>query len=336
MPERDGHWRAPIPPVPDEIPRPLWSVMIPTYNCARYLRETLLSVLEQDPGPSEMQIEVVDDHSTQDDPQVVVEELGAGRVSFHRQSRNVGHTRNFTTCLIRSRGRLIHLLHGDDAVRPGFYATMQRPFLDHPEIGAAFCRYISMSTESHWETIGKLEAPGVGVLEGWLDRIALGQRLQTPCMVVRREVYERLASFDQRSVTTGEDWEMWVRIAAHYPVWYEPEPLALYRVHLESLQNRSVRTGENVRDLRRVIAINREVLPPERADQITRRALEITAETAIRRAGRLLHAGEIQAVRAQAREALRTIRSPRVLERLVFLLALWLRNSARTALGRAR
>ena len=60
--------RARILPVPEGTPRPVWSVMIPTYNCAKYLRETLVSVLAQDPGPEQMQIEVVDDYSTKDEP----------------------------------------------------------------------------------------------------------------------------------------------------------------------------------------------------------------------------------------------------------------------------
>ena len=69
-----------IETLPAGTVRPLWSVMIPAYNCASYLRQTLASVLAQDPGPEQMQIEVVDDGSTKDDPESVVRETGKGRV----------------------------------------------------------------------------------------------------------------------------------------------------------------------------------------------------------------------------------------------------------------
>src|SRR5215208_3279685 len=107
-------FRVPIRPVAEGVDRPRWSVMITTYHCADYLRESLGSVLAQDPGPHLMQIEVVDDHSTNDDPEGVVREVGGGRVSFFRQPENVGHSRNFAACLERARGELVHLLHGDD------------------------------------------------------------------------------------------------------------------------------------------------------------------------------------------------------------------------------
>ena len=60
--------RAAIAPPAGELARPRWSVMIPTFNCAERLRVTLAGVLVQDPGPEQMQIEVVDDCSTDDDP----------------------------------------------------------------------------------------------------------------------------------------------------------------------------------------------------------------------------------------------------------------------------
>src|SRR5207253_2902686 len=75
------------------------------------------------------------------------------------------------------------------------------------------------------------------------------------------------------------DWDMWVRVAAHGPVWYEPEPLALYRVRGGGVTDRMVTTGSNVRGLREVIRRNQALLPRERADAITAAALEDTVRT---------------------------------------------------------
>lgn len=295
--------------------------MIPTYNCASYLRETLCSVLAQDPGPELMQIQVVDDFSTRDDPAAVVAEVGRGRVAFYRQSDNVGHCRNFDTCLQRSRGQLIHLLHGDDCVREGFYKKLESPFAEWPEIGAAFCRYISMDESGNWQTISPLEQPESGLLSNWLEKIATGQRLQPPSMVVRREVYERLGGFDRRISSYGEDWEMWVRIAAQYPVWYETEPLALYRIRKSSLTGSSIRTGKNAHELRQVIDINRSYFPTDHAQAWTDRARLSFALACLRRARRMLDAREYRGTLAQSREALRTSCSIPVIAQAILLLA---------------
>ncbi|HEU0079982.1 MAG TPA: glycosyltransferase [Longimicrobiaceae bacterium] len=332
----DAHpFREAVPPVPEGEPRPLWSVMIPTYECAGYLRQALEGVLAQDPGPELMQIEVVDDHSTRDDPEAVVREVGGGRVGFFRQPENVGHVRNFNACLRRSRGRLVHLLHGDDAVRDGFYRRMAAAFEARPEIGAAFCRHLVMDEDGHWTVVSRLEEPQSGVLDDWLERIAVGQRLQAPSMVVRREAYERLGGFDARIAAYGEDWEMWVRIAARYPVWYETEPLAVYRVSARSLSGRTVRSGENGRDLRRAIEINREALPPERADALSREARLATEHACLRRSFRLANAGEMRASLAQLRESVRFSRAPSVLGTAAGVLGVWVARAARPARRRA-
>jgi glycosyltransferase involved in cell wall biosynthesis len=298
-------YRATIPPVPEGTPSPLWSVMIPTYNCAKYLRETLKSVLAQDPGAEVMQIEVIDDCSTKDDPQAVVEELGQGRVGFYRQPENVGHTRNFETCLKRSRGKLIHLLHGDDYVLDGFYRKMQPAFEDNPDIGAAFCRHTIIDEYGYWQTISQLEQPESGVLSNFLERIASFQQIQTPSIVVRRKVYEVLGGFDSRLSWT-EDWEMWVRIAARFRIWYEIEPLAVYRKHSGSNTGRYMCTAENLKDSRRAINIFKSYLPTSKANQIANKARENWAlYTLYFVVPQYLTEGNTSAATAQIREALK-------------------------------
>ena len=283
--------------------------MVPTFNCASFLRTTLESVLAQDLGEAEMQIEVVDDHSLLDDPEAVVRTLAPGRVGFYRQSHNVGHTRNFNTCLDRSRGHFIHLLHGDDFVLPGFYARMGEVLVNNPEASAAFCRYDVVDERGEWVIRAPAQATPGGVLENWFEEIAVGQRLQPPAMVVRREVYENIGGFDQRIRAYGEDWEMWTRIAAHGPVWYEDSTLACYRVRTNSLSGTTLRTGANMSDLRLVINMNRELMSTAQDQRLTGRAYEANALGALRRSVRLFERGECRAGLAQLKGALGTSRS---------------------------
>ncbi|MEG3439696.1 glycosyltransferase [Pannus brasiliensis CCIBt3594] len=325
----ENNFRARVPPIENAV-RPLWSVMIPAYNRGDYLRETLADVLAQDPGPEIMQIEVIDDCSPEEDLEAIVREVGGGRVGFYRQPYNVGHVKNFQTGLERSTGRLIHLLHGDDRVRPGFYEKMRAAFARHPEIGAAFCRHIFIDERGHWLYLSSLERSTDGILENWLERIAVEQRIQTPSIVVRREVYERLGGFDRRLPGSCEDWEMWVRIAARYPVWYDTEPLALYRVHANSITGGQLGSAADLRDARRAIAIFEADLPAGSAARLTAKALENWAVNAIRHTiPERLAENDLPGARAQLWEALRTSRAPSV---WLQLLALGLRLGKRRSI----
>jgi glycosyltransferase involved in cell wall biosynthesis len=276
--------------------------MIPTYNCAGFLAETLASVLRQDPGPDVMQIEVVDDHSD-DDPGAVVARLGRGRVGFTVQPQRAGHIANFATCLERSRGHLVHLLHGDDYVLDGFYAAMGRAFEQVPGLGAALCRQVFVDEQGGRLSLSPLEQPGPGVLGDWLGKLASEQRIMTPSIVVRRAVYERLGAFDRR-LTCAEDWEMWVRIAASYPVWYEPEPLAAYRMHTASNTGRHVRSGDDMRYTRVAIELFRHYLPRDRAAAVVRTARLTYGLASFRSAWRLARRGDAVAAANQLREGL--------------------------------
>lgn len=304
--------RPEVAPVPRGAIRPLWSVMIPAYNAADTLAQTLASVLAQDPGPTAMEIEVVDDASTQGDCGAMVARLGRGRVAFHRQARNLGATGNFTDCIRRARGHLVHLLHADDLVEPGFYARMQRAFEANPRVGAAFCRHFFIDAAGRELSLSPLERRESGILDQAPRRLAEEQRIMAPSIVVRRDVYEKLGGFDDRLVC-AEDWEMWVRIAARYPVWYETEPLARYRMHDNSNTGRHLRSGEDMHYTAMAIALFLEHLPRDLAASVGPKARRTYALSALRSARLLLQRRDWIGAAAQIREALRLSQRPAVL-----------------------
>jgi glycosyltransferase involved in cell wall biosynthesis len=282
--------------------RPRWSVMIPVYNCTSYLPRTLESVLQQ--ATADMQIEVVDDASTDADVRALVETVGQGRVAYFRQPQNVGSLKNFETCLKRSRGHYIHLLHGDDKVRNGYYKRMEALLQQNPEAGAAFCRYAYINEQDELLQHPPLEAGQDGLLKNWLLRIAARQRIQYCAITVKREVYEKLGGF--YGVSYGEDWEMWVRMAAHYPVVYTPEVLAEYRRHESSISGQAFLSGQNLRDLQWVINTIQNYLPESDRKKLKEEACRYYAHYAASTANQLWQsARNKKGAAAQMREALR-------------------------------
>src|SRR5438105_452197 len=94
---------------------PRVSVLIPSYNCARYLPEAIESVLEQEFRDFELLI--IDDSST-DDSRAVIERYAAAdsRVDFQCNAVNLGAVPNWNRCLAHARGEYVQLLCCDDAL----------------------------------------------------------------------------------------------------------------------------------------------------------------------------------------------------------------------------
>lgn len=250
-----GDFDPTVPPpqiaaVPEGVHRPRWSVMIPTYNCAQYLRQTLESILAQSPGPEEMQIEVIDDCSTKDDPEAVVYEVGKGRVSFYRKPQNEGAIPNFNTCIERSRGELVHILHGDDYVLPGFYGQIGDLVRQNQACGlfATRCFFVDESN------VISCVSPRLPDLEGGgtdCRQFVDGTALQFAGVVLRREFLEKHGGF-RPSLVHCADWEMWVRAITKGKGVVSSDVLAGYRVFKGNDTSRLMRTGENLRDILRL------------------------------------------------------------------------------------
>lgn len=315
--------------------RPFWSVMIPVYNRTTYLERTLQGVLGQDPGTDQMQVEVVDDASTRGDPEGLVRRVCGDRVSFVRHSRNVGGVANWNTCVERSRGEWVHILHSDDVVYPGFYARLKEALENRDDVGAAFCRHAGIDENDQWLWNSDLETPIPGILPSFIEKIGSSQRIQCPSIVVRRAVYETLGGF-RRDLSYAADWEMWIRIAAHYPIWYEPTILAAFRRHSASWTASCVSSVETILDEQRCIAIVRPLLPPARAEIISRKARETASLRAVDFGYQALCQFEFATAFKQMWEGLKCSCTPRVIAAVLFLFVRFARGGVRRAYAASR
>lgn len=279
-----------------------WSVMIPVYNCADYLARALPEVVAQLADRDDAEVIVVDDAST-DGPAEVVDRLGRDRVRYERNERNLGAINTFNRCLELASGELVHLLHGDDAVLPGFYAAMERALAD-PQVVAAVCRAVDINADDTTRHTTRSYRKGTGVWTDALESLAVSNRVRAPGIVVRRTAYERLGGY-RTDLPHAADWEMWTRLAAHGSVVFVDEVLACYRKHDASDSSARVRTGANIRERVAAISVVGRYVAPHRRGRTTRRALAYTIVFAGRTALSLMKAGEWSAAGRQAWEAAR-------------------------------
>jgi hypothetical protein len=212
----------------------------------------------------------------------------------------------------------VHVLHSDDVVFPGFYATLKSALEGREDIGAAFCRWAMMDEKEARVWTSDLERPTPGVLADFMDKIGVSQRISTPSIVVRRSVYESLGGFRSELSSTA-DWEMWARVAARCPIWYEPQILAAWRVHSHSKTALVVKSVENVADDLRCLAVIRPLLPAERAESMSRKARELVSLRALNEAAEAGSEGELALAFRQVWEALKCCISLRVIKSLLLL-----------------
>ncbi|HBB32698.1 MAG TPA: hypothetical protein DDZ80_09145 [Cyanobacteria bacterium UBA8803] len=311
-----------ISPLPANTPRPFWSAMVTVYNRTHHIGQALRSVIEQAPSPEEMQIEVINDgadKSIQDKIEAIVKAVGGNRVNFYKHPHNVGHPHIFNVCIERAQGQWVHILHDDDWVKPGFYNTLQSGIEKAPTVGAAFCRQLYTDNTGNLR-LSSLEKATPGILENWLEKMAIGCQMQFSSMVVRRDVYEELGGFcpDTKSAF---DWDMWKRIAIHYLFWYEPQALVCSSQDETTETSHLLKSGGQITDTRRAIEIARRYLPNNVADELSNKALQNYAEYSLILAQQQFNRLDYKSAIANIREGLKCSPPPQVEKGLMSLLA---------------
>lgn len=246
--------------------RPLVSVVIPTYNRAEYLSETIDSVLAQ--TYPNIEIIVVDDGSTDSTMQVM--EKYAGKVNYQRKRNGgVASARNFGRRFVQ--GEYVALLDSDDICLPQRIALQVAAFDLLPEVvlcssdfsafdGTRLLEASHIATYYHAvsETPGGIaaiypsqqvmdagniatnlpeaEAP-VRLLSGSVyERLAWGNFIHPPTVMVRRSVLDAVGGFDE-DIPLATEYDWIVRVCRAGRAAYLDVPLLLYRYSAEQLSS---------------------------------------------------------------------------------------------------
>ena len=273
---------------------PFWSVMMPVYRPdAHYFRLALEGVLQQDEGPERMQIEVVDDCSPDGDVERLVREIAGDRVAFSRTPKNLGLAGCWNTCIDRARGKWVHLFHQDDLVLPGFYKAMAKADAGSENVGAAFCRHAWCDGNGKRDRSSELHRQEPGILPQFWETIAVNQQIQTPAVVVRKSVYKALGGYrsDLRYVL---DWEMWQRIASRYAFWFEPEVLAVYRIHESAETSKLRHQGLIGPDFLKMLRICNPYYPAPQRQKLNREARKMYSKVTEYDARKAVCRGELR------------------------------------------
>jgi len=200
------------------------SVIIPTYNYARYVAEAIDSALGQTYAP--LEVIVVDDASTDDTPRVLA--AYGDRIRAIRQPNGgAGAARN--TGIAAARGEYVAFLDADDVWLPAKLQLQMALFKADPTLGLVHCG--SEAIDGQGKTLevfldGKEGFVALEMLR--LDREVI--QLPGSCIVVPRRVAEELGGFDAR-LPPSEDWDFCFRVSMRYRVGYVRKPLFRYRLH---------------------------------------------------------------------------------------------------------
>jgi len=213
---------------------PRVSVIIPTYNRAHVVGEAIDSVLAQ--TYQDFEIIVVDDGST-DNTREVLEDYARRhpdkmRVIYRQTNGGAGAARN--DGIRASQGEYIAFLDSDDLYLPNRLESAVRFLDEHPEYGAAYAEVRHLGLGATASSGLWVAAHGGGRSGHIFAALCDHQMITTPTVTIRRSALERAGSFDEQ-ILSGQDTEMWWRVARQTPIGYVDAVVAAFRAARGSL-----------------------------------------------------------------------------------------------------
>jgi glycosyltransferase involved in cell wall biosynthesis len=206
------------------------SVVIPAYNAANFIRETLQSVLQQTLPADE--VLVIDDGST-DDTATIAESFGPPVRVFRRANLRQGASRNFG--VQESKCEWIAFIDADDMWKSNKLERQMQELSKHLEADVCYSGWVNFTQEAETIRFGEVvPAPPIEKLRKALYR---GIGFLPGSLVIRRSTFLALGGFAVNFRIT-EDWDLWLRLYHAGTKFIScQEPLLFYRRHREGVSS---------------------------------------------------------------------------------------------------
>ena len=205
---------------------PKVSVVIPTYNYARYLDEAIESVLSQ--TFTDFELIIVDNASTDNTDAVVEKYLSDSRVSYYKNETDIGLGKNFDKALSYARGEYIKFLNADDKFHPELLEKFVRVMEENPGVSLVTCNQeiFGSKTGDFILPFSNLQ-PGKKIL---FESLKTHNWIGGPTSVMIRQSNLKLGGY-RTDLNFVVDWEMWARQLLAGDCYIVPDKLVFSREH---------------------------------------------------------------------------------------------------------
>lgn len=194
---------------------PTVSVIMPSYNHARYIGMAIDSVLRQ--TLKDIELIVIDDGST-DGTQDLLREVRDDRVRCVLRERNVGASQGSNEGLAMARSPYVAMISSDDCFAPTKLERQLAEFSAGGDVSAVFCVPRLIDGSGRPIPAGSHYLQQVFIAGRWSRAKVLQRFFRTgnflchPSVMARREIYDRVGPYDVRMSSLG-DLDMWMRMA---------------------------------------------------------------------------------------------------------------------------
>ena len=207
---------------------PLVSVILPTYNRAEFLPDSIGSILSQTYDSYE--IIVVDDGSMDNTKEVLYPFYQ--RIKYLRLENNRGASVARNIGIQSAQGKYIAFIDADDIWLPEKLQTDIEYFNKHPDVSMVYSKHVNIDKNGRvLDEASKRRLPSGNV---FAQLFSEQNFIITSSVVVRKEIFETTGLFDVQ-LFNCQDWDMWLQIAFYFKVVGINTPLVKYRHNLHSL-----------------------------------------------------------------------------------------------------